>query len=106
MNTVTSPVQIVFALLADTNRWSIDGEATIAGRKADIVSGDATALSSTQDQQSERFMLWVDRETGVLLKMHRYGPDGKLDYFHEVKTIQFNVPLDAGLFDLPEDPSN
>lgn len=77
--------------------WEIQEEGTLLGRKVKVIEGEFDK-SSKEKFRSETFKMWVDTETGVLLKYFSYDKDGKLTKEVQVKEIKFNEDLNVGDF--------
>lgn len=75
---------------------------SIAGRQALVV--EWTYIENSNPS----LKLWVDTQTGILLKMQEFGKEGSgmLQGERVVQSIQFDAALDASVFALPAEYAN
>jgi uncharacterized protein YxeA len=100
-NDVTFPETLAF-WLEDYSKWSIEGEGTLVGRTVDIVKGELPS-SIKQKHNAETFHFWVDRETGMLLKLEEYNQKGQVVEGHEVSTLKINGEFDEKLISISQE---
>lgn len=74
--------------------WEIKEEGTLLGRKVKVIEGEFDK-NSKEKFRSETFKMWVDTESGVLLKYISYDRDGKMTKEVQVNEIKFNEDLNA-----------
>ncbi|OHX41324.1 hypothetical protein [Cytobacillus oceanisediminis] len=74
--------------------WEIKEEGTLLGRKVKVIEGEFDK-NSKEKFRSETFKMWVDTESGVLLKYISYDKDGKMTKEVHVNEIKFNEDLNA-----------
>ncbi|MFE4524905.1 hypothetical protein ACFRCQ_22830 [Cytobacillus firmus] len=74
--------------------WEIKEEGTLLGRKVKVIEGEFDK-NSKEKFRSETFKMWVDTESGVLLKYISYDKDGKMTKEVQVNEIKFNEDLNA-----------
>ncbi|MGM0779106.1 MAG: hypothetical protein ACQEXE_21515 [Bacillota bacterium] len=72
--------------------WEIKAEGTLLGRKVKIIEGEFDQ-NSKEKFKSETFKMWVDTESGVLLKYISYDKDKKPTKEVKVNEIKFNEEL-------------
>lgn len=72
--------------------WEIKEEGTLLGRKVKVIEGEFDK-NSKEKFRSETFKMWVDTESGVLLKYISYDKDGKPTKEVQVNEIKFNEDL-------------
>lgn len=103
--------------LADVLRQVVDlnntpaprlrGEETVAGRPAYVIDlGLPNRFSnSAPELNNGQRVIWVDKETFFLLKAVVYSPtDGSVVGSMEVTRIQYNIPIDPGVFSFTPPP--
>lgn len=61
------PQEITFSYLKDFDNWEIEGEIEYSGRKCIIIDGKTSPYISNK-HSSDEFMMYVDTETGILMK--------------------------------------
>jgi len=86
---------------------NLKGEETIAGRPAYVIDlGLPNRFSnSAPEMNNGRRVIWVDKETSFLLKAVQYSPtDGSVVGVLEVTHIQYNIPIDCGVFSFTPPP--
>jgi outer membrane lipoprotein-sorting protein len=86
---------------------NLQGEETIAGRPAYVIDlGLPNHFSnSAPELNNGRRIIWVDKETFFLLKAVQYSPtDGSVVGVIEVTHIQYNIPIDPGVFSFTPPP--
>ncbi|MBU7315373.1 sigma-E factor regulatory protein RseB domain-containing protein [Paenibacillus oleatilyticus] len=88
---VTFPQQIAFWLKDDEKNYSIVGSETILNRNATVIEGKLT--STLSEKFGSKFKLWVDTETGVLLKLLTFDAQQNETSRIEVLNIEFNKSL-------------
>ncbi|SFL57663.1 bla regulator protein blaR1 [Paenibacillus sp. 1_12] len=95
--TIIAPEQNAMAYLEDHTLWSVKGEDFLLGRPVIIISGDLSHdFKSKYD--AKKFTMWVDKETGMLLKKEEYDNKGKMTASINVLEIEINPTLDETLF--------
>lgn len=86
---------------------NVQGEETIAGRPAYVIDlGLPNRFSnSAPELNNGRRIVWVDKETFFLLKAVQYSPtDGDVVGVMEATHIQYNIPIDPGIFSFSPPP--
>ena len=86
------PQERTFGYLSDFSKWSIAGQETVAGRNCFKIKGKLTG-EYAQKLKAYTYTLWVDSETGILLKYKNYGKNGQET--DSLETLQISV--DANL---------
>ena len=77
-------------------RIQITGEEMVAGRSATIVT--VTALADGAASEARKVM-YLDKESGILLRMDRYDGAGRQISSTYMKSVSVGMPLDATHFD-------
>lgn len=81
--------EIGLGFLMDQNKWKISGRETLLNRDVIKIVGDFT-----QDYQSKigakTFALWIDEQTGALLKYEGYNDKKDVVDYTYTKSIQFD----------------
>lgn len=95
--TIIAPEQSTVALLEDHTLWSVKGEDSLLGRPVIIVSGELSNDYKNK-HNAEKFAMWVDKETGMLLKKEEYDNKGQITNSIHVLEIEINPKLDETLF--------
>lgn len=93
---ITFP-QVPAHYLRVLENWEIKEEGTLLGRKVKVIEGKFDQ-NSKEKFRSETFKMWVDTESGVLLKFISYDKNGKLTKEVQVNEIKFNEDLNVGDF--------
>lgn len=88
---VTSPENYAFWL--STSKSRIVGHEKLLERDATVISGRHDAYLGKKLRASA-FRMWVDDETGVLLKLQGTDKAGKVAYAIDVRDIQFDTGMD------------
>lgn len=86
---------------------NLQGEESIAGRPAYVIDlGLPNRFSNfAPELNNGRRVIWVDKETFFLLKVVQYSPtDGSVVGVMEVTHIQYNFPIDTGVFSFTPPP--
>lgn len=86
------PQEMAFGYLSDFSKWSIAGQETVAGRNCFKIEGKLTG-EYARKLNAYSYTLWVDSETGILLKYKNYGKNGQET--DSLETLQISV--DANL---------
>lgn len=85
------PQEMTFGLLADTDLWEITGQTEYLGRSCVALSGEATPFYG-EKLDMERFTMYVDEETGILLKFEGFSSKGQLTQSITTKSISIDSP--------------
>ncbi|MCS7464956.1 hypothetical protein N0M98_33275 [Paenibacillus doosanensis] len=95
--TIVVPEQQASEFLKVSDLWQIIGEGSLLGRPVIQISGDLPSeLQSKYD--AEKFTMWIDKETGMLLKRELYNRNGEVTSDLTVLEIAINPKLDESLF--------
>ncbi|MBB3127065.1 Tfp pilus assembly protein PilE [Paenibacillus rhizosphaerae] len=86
---VILPQSYAFWLNDDTKNYKIEGEESFLGRTATVISGTHDKDMAIK-HDATHFTLWVDSETGVLLKLSETNDKGEETNRIEATTIEFN----------------
>ena len=78
--------------LRNFDTWDITGEEAVAGRNCLVLEGELSGFYSEKRHTAE-FKLWVDRETGILIKSEHYDADGNLSESLTTTSITVNAPV-------------
>lgn len=87
------PVQIILDYLINFDIWKISGEETYIGRKCVVITGHYTNIEVWNYNDyliGGTFTLYIDKETGWLLKALDYAPDGNLENWMITTSISFD----------------
>lgn len=90
---VILPQAYAFWLNDDTNNYQIIGEEDLLQRKVTVIEGVHDKEMAIK-HNSTTFKLWVDNETGVLLKLIETNNEGEITNRIEATAIQFNGEID------------
>ena len=71
------PQEMTFGYLTDYDHWTIDGEEQLLGTDCIKLSGFLTGSYSDKLGITD-FEMWVQKETGILIKYFGYDEDGQL----------------------------
>ncbi|MDK7669170.1 hypothetical protein [Cytobacillus oceanisediminis] len=79
--------------IRDLNSWDIEKQnEELLGHNTLVIKGEV----NKRDIQS--FRLWVDKDTGILVKYETYNSEGTVaDYLYPTK-LEINVPIDSKIF--------
>lgn len=83
------PQKMVFDFLYNMDLWDLQGSETCLGRECTVIKGTADTENTTD------FTMYVDKETGVLLKFIGCNKNGELSQFLIVREIKFDDEADA-----------
>lgn len=86
---VTYPQQVAHWLDDTKENYKIIGNESFLDRDATVIEG-ALLDELTEKFNADRFKMWVDTETGVLLKLITTNDDGRETSVIEVQEIEFN----------------
>lgn len=71
------PQQIATGFLEDYTKWDIVSETTLNGLDAVVIEGKLNDYYKSKIG-SEKFIFWVHKNTGILLKLEEYDSDGNI----------------------------
>lgn len=83
-----APQRLVFRYLSNMDLWELEGSESCLGRECAVIKGTA------DDEDVTDFTMYVDKETGVLLKFIGYNDKGELSQFLIVREIKFDNDAD------------
>ena len=86
------PQELAIGYLRNFDTWDITGEEVVAGRNCLVLEGELSGFYSEKRHTAE-FKLWVDRETGILMKSEHYDADGNLSESLTTTSITVNAPV-------------
>lgn len=89
-----TPQEMAFGYLADFSKWTIAGQEQVAGRSCMKLQGTLSG-DYAQKLNTHSFALWVDAQTGVLLKYINYNAAGKAVEQLETSSFTVNGPVSA-----------
>lgn len=69
---------------------TVTGVEEVAGRLADVVELSPSSCGFTLPGSDGRAVIWVDQDTGLVLKMAQFGADHELSAVLEVTTLEIN----------------
>lgn len=93
------PQERAFGYLSDFSKWSIAGQETVAGRNSFKIEGKLTG-EYAKKLKAYTYTLWVDPETGILLKYKNYGKNGQET--DSLETLQISVDANLQPTDLAD----
>lgn len=93
------PQERVFGYLSDFDKWSVCGRETVAGRNCMVLRGTLSG-DYAQKQAATSFAMWVDSETGILLKLETYDRAGQLTDSLTTTMVEINGDENAVLQDV------
>lgn len=91
------PQVSAFAYLMDKNLWEIGENLTCHGRMCYSITGTVNESYSAQIG-AKTFMMYVDQQTGVLLKLEAYGENGDIVSSMVVSEISIDAPMTRSSF--------
>lgn len=92
-------LQAVLQLSNPNVRPKLQGEETVAGRKAYVLAFPTGTPSASAPEMNGPRTVWVDEESYFVLKVVQIsGTDGKWLETMEVTSVQYNVAVDPALF--------
>lgn len=99
---IVSPLRNMGFMVVDLNLWSFKGEDMLVARKTKLIEGE---LPSYQKQKgsSVTYKIWVDDETGMLLKKQFYDKNGNIVETFEVTSIEVNPKIDNSIFEISDE---
>ena len=82
------PQEMTFGYLYEKENWDITGQTTYLGRNCAVIEGVPNDIYGNK-LNTRSFLMYVDTETGILLKYEGYNADGAVtDY---IITTQFSM---------------
>lgn len=93
------PQNTALGFLEDYNKWDITSDGTLNGKDVVIVKGTLNNYYSAKFKATS-FQLWVDKNTGILLKREVYNVQGDVVEFINTTSIKFNSSIDDAQFKL------
>ncbi|MBP1996702.1 LolA family protein [Paenibacillus eucommiae] len=94
---VSLPQAYAFWLNDETKNYKVTGEDILHDRKVTIIEGTHD-VNLAKKHNATQFKMWVDSETGVLLKMIESNTRGEITNSIEVSSITFNQKIDRSKF--------
>lgn len=94
-----SPYQFALYYLYDFDNWEITGNQTVNGRECVCIEGDLTGAAA-QKQQTERFEICADLQTGILMKFVGYDSAGQISRAIVTHDLQLDEAAEA--VDMPD----
>ncbi|WP_289139819.1 hypothetical protein [uncultured Brevibacillus sp.] len=93
-----------YAFWLTPSNHKILGEEKILDRTAVVIEGKHTDLILAEKHQSTYFKMWIDQETGVLLKLEETNGKDEVTNSIEVLSIEFNKKAKKmSTFNVPDD---
>ncbi|RLQ92416.1 hypothetical protein [Falsibacillus albus] len=82
----------VYNYLADMDNWSItNGSKEYFDRICMVLKG--SMINSKQSNVPNHFELWVDKETGIILKLLEFDSNNHIQYSITYRNVQINEPI-------------
>lgn len=98
------PKEIAVGFLEDYNSWNITDVENFLGRETVVIDGKLDAFYQ-EKLKSNRFKLWMDKNTGILLKYETYSSEGQI--VDGLETTAFKINGDFSVEDKSKKiPSN
>jgi hypothetical protein len=91
------PEDFAMGFLEDNNNWDIKGQENIAGVDTVVIEGKLNNDYASR-YAADRFKLYVEQNTGILIQMEVSDSAGKVKEFLKTKHIEIDKKLDAKLF--------
>lgn len=85
------PQVFAFGYLEDNNLWNITGYEDYLGREVVVIEGYPGDYMSYKIQ-SNSFKMWIDTETGIMLKYEAYDANGEVTERLETTSIVLDDP--------------
>lgn len=85
---VANPEIIAMGFMGDFNNWNISGYDTLLNRKCVVIDGKFSGNYKTK-MKAEKFKLYIDAETGVLIKLTTF--DNAKNIVESLKTTNLNI---------------
>lgn len=76
---------------------TVTGDEEVIGRTADVVEVSRPTCGFTLPGADGHIVLWVDQDTGLILKSAQYAIDGQLVALREVTSLEINGAIDGDL---------
>lgn len=86
------PQETAFGFLADFSKWKITGNEIVAGRNCAVLQGTLSG-EYAQKVNAYSYKMWVDFETGFLLKEEDFGKNGAQTDSLETLNLSVNCRL-------------
>lgn len=101
-NEVTFPQVYAFWL---KNHFKVIGQEKLFKRDAEVITGDVP-LELKKKRESVTYKMWVDKKTGILLKMIEKNARGTVTNSIIIKRLEINHALNEKMFKLLKKPKN
>lgn len=85
------PQGFAYSYLEDDNYWAITGYENYLGRSVVVLEGYPGDYQADKIE-SDTFKMWVDTETGILLKYESYNSNGEVVERLETTSFELNNP--------------
>ncbi|GGH86557.1 hypothetical protein JOD43_003556 [Pullulanibacillus pueri] len=96
------PFEIAESYLMKNTDWDIESQnANYLGHEAVILTGHINRLSADKTPITS-FKMWINKGTGILLRMENYDKKGNLIEFMKTTRLKFNKGIDEKLLTIPE----
>ncbi|MDF2645004.1 MAG: hypothetical protein K0Q73_809 [Paenibacillus sp.] len=97
---IPHPHELSNSVLSSTDLWMIEKEETFLGRSAYVILAGSDPKASPPSKQTR---IWVDKQTGVLLKKDHLYEGNKTNTLVEMTQFEVDVPLDNHSLTIPSD---
>lgn len=97
---IPHPHELSDSVLSNTDLWMIEKEETFLGRSAYVILAGSDPKASPPSKQTR---IWVDKQTGVLLKKDHLYEGNKTNTLVEMTQFEVDVPLDNHNLTIPSD---
>ncbi|MHC0038300.1 hypothetical protein [Pseudoneobacillus sp. C159] len=94
------PYEFTAKYLRFTDDWIIENQnEELLGHNTVVLSGSIDkSLVNMMQPEEQHFRLWIDKDTGILLKKEVYKADGEIVSYLHPERLEVNIPVDSTLF--------
>jgi hypothetical protein len=94
------PYEFTAKYLRFTDDWEIEKQnEELLGHNTIVLSGSIDkSIVDVMQPEEHHFRLWVDRDTGILLKREIYNINGDIVSYLHPERLEVNIPVDSTLF--------
>jgi hypothetical protein len=99
------PYEMASKILRNYGKWKIEKQnSDLLDKKAIIISGILEEENSTKYNNASSFTFWIEKQTGILLKMELYSSDSIVISSLETTELELNNAVDNNKFtiNIPE----
>jgi hypothetical protein len=95
------PYEFIATYLRYKDNWKIEKQnEELLGHNTIVLTGsiDKSIVDIVMQPNLHSFRLWVDKDTGILLKKEIYNIDGDIVSYLHPERLEVNIPVDSTLF--------